>query len=170
MSPSPPRAATPQPPRRDPHRPAPAAAGAAADAPLRSYDKPATIRFSQCDPAGIVFFPNYLVMINDLNEEWVGHLLGTPYADMVARRQIGLPTVSLQCEFTAVSRMGEQVLLTLAVERLGARSITLRHECRCGSELRYRMRQVLVMMNLATQRAVDVPADLRAAIAAFQSP
>ncbi len=128
------------------------------------FERERTIRFSHCDPAGIVFFPQYLVMVNDLNEEWVGSLLGRPYADLIDRRRTGLPTVSLQCDFTAVSRMGEVVTLGLAVERLGTKSITLRHGCRLGDEARYVIRQVLVTTDLHTHRAIDIPVDLRAAI------
>jgi 4-hydroxybenzoyl-CoA thioesterase len=131
------------------------------------FERERTIRFSQCDPAGIVFFPQYLVMVNDLNEDWVSTLLGVPYADLIGRRRIGLPTVSLQCEFSAISRMGELVSLGLSVERLGTRSITLRHGCRLGDESRMSMRQVLVSTDLNTHRAIDVPADLRKAIDLF---
>ena len=133
------------------------------------FERERTIRFSHCDPAGIVFFPQYLVMINDLNEEWIGSLLGAPYADLIGRRRTGLPTVSLQCDFTAISRMGEVVTLGLSVERLGRKSITLRHGCRLGDESRMVIRQVLVSTDLNTHRAIDIPADLRAAIETFAS-
>ncbi len=128
------------------------------------FERERTIRFSHCDPAGIVFFPQYLVMVNDLNEDWFGHLLGVPYAELIGRRRTGLPTVSLECEFTAVSRMGEVVTLGLTVERLGTKSITLRHGCRLGDESRMAIRQVLVTTDLDTHRAIHIPADLRAAI------
>lgn len=133
------------------------------------FERERTIRFSHCDPAGIVFFPQYLVMLNDLNEEWFGELLGAPYADLIGRRRTGLPTVSLQCEFSAVSRMGETVTLGLSVERLGTKSITLRHGCRRGDEARFAIRQVLVTTDLHTHRAIHIPADLRAAIETFAS-
>jgi 4-hydroxybenzoyl-CoA thioesterase len=133
------------------------------------FEREHAIRFSQCDPAGIVFFPQYLVMVNDLNEEWVGTLIGAPYADLIGRRRIGLPTVSLQCEFSAISRMGERVTLGLSVERLGTKSITLRHGCRLGDESRMSVRQVLVTTDLDTHRAVEVPADLREAIERFRA-
>ena len=35
------------------------------------FEREALIRFSHCDPAGIVFFPQYLVMFNGLVEDWV---------------------------------------------------------------------------------------------------
>jgi 4-hydroxybenzoyl-CoA thioesterase len=153
-----------------------AANGPAKPAPRRPlvrsshpFERPLRIRFAHCDPAGIVFFPQYLVMINNLVEDWVTEALGVPYAELLGRRRTGMPTVSLQCEFTAISRMGDDVLLGLTVERLGQRSITLQLGCRQGDEQRLRVRQVLVFTSLDTHRAVDVPDDLRAAITRFQS-
>jgi len=138
-------------------------------ATVHPFERELRIRFAHCDPAGIVFFPRYLVMINNLVEEWVTECLGVPYAELLGRRRTGMPTVSLQCEFTAITRMGEDVMLGLSVERLGGKSLTLQLGCRHGDEQRMSVRQVLVFTSLDTHRAVDVPADLRAAIDAFQS-
>jgi 4-hydroxybenzoyl-CoA thioesterase len=49
-------------------------------------------------------------MINDLVEAWVGDVLGVPYAELVGRRRTGMPTVSLYCEFTAISRLLDDVM------------------------------------------------------------
>jgi 4-hydroxybenzoyl-CoA thioesterase len=138
-------------------------------ATVHPFERTVRIRFAHCDPAGIVFFPRYLVMINDLVEDWVGAALGLPYAQLLGRRRIGMPTVSLHCEFTAISRLGEDVVLGLCVEKLGTKSLTLRLGCRHGSQARMSVRQVLVFTDLDTHRAVDIPDDLRAAIANFQS-
>jgi len=35
-----------------------------------TFDMPVRIRFAHCDPAGIVFFPQYLVLTNALVEDW----------------------------------------------------------------------------------------------------
>ena len=137
--------------------------------PRHAFEWPLRIRFAHCDPAGIVFFPQYLVMLNNLVEDWVTDALGVPYADLVGRRRTGLPTVSLQCEFTAVSRMGDDVLMGLSVEQVGGKSLTLQLGCRSDDELRMRARQVLVFTSLDTHRAIDIPGDLRAALDRFTS-
>lgn len=33
------------------------------------------IRFSECDPAGIVFYPQYFVMFNDCIEKWMDSMI-----------------------------------------------------------------------------------------------
>ena len=133
------------------------------------------IRFSDCDPAGIVFYPQYFVMFNGLVEDWVEEGLGVGYRRLIVERRIGLPTVRLEAEFRAVSRMGDRVSLQLAVQRLGGRSLTL--DLRCmgraadgSEELRMRVEQVLVTTSLETHRSIEVPADLRSAIDAGSNP
>jgi 4-hydroxybenzoyl-CoA thioesterase len=125
------------------------------------------VRFGHCDPAGIVFYPQYLVLLNGLVEDWVDQGLGISYAGLIAQRRVGLPTVRLECDFRAVSRMGEDVVFGLEVERLGNRSITLAIDIARGSEQRMAARVVLVTTDLASHRAIAVPADLHAAILAF---
>ena len=130
------------------------------------FCRPRLIRFSDCDPAGIVFYPQYFVMLNGLVEDWVNEGLGLSYHGLVAERRIGLPTVKLEVDFKAVSRMGDQVTLGLAVERLGSRSMTLAVRCfdAAAGEVRMQMKQVIVTTSLETHRAVAIPDDMRAAI------
>jgi 4-hydroxybenzoyl-CoA thioesterase len=74
--------------------------------------------------------------------------------------------VKLEVDFRAVSRMGDQVTLGLAVERLGSRSMTLAVRCfdAAAGEVRMQMQQVIVTTSIETHRAVAIPDDMRAAI------
>ena len=125
------------------------------------------VRFADCDPAGIVFFPQYLVMLNTLVEQWFDEGLQLPYAGLIGRRRTGLPTVRLECDFTAISRHGELLTQRLAVEKLGRSSLELHHEFSGGDELRLRARQVLVCTSLDTHRPQPLPGDLRRALAPY---
>jgi 4-hydroxybenzoyl-CoA thioesterase len=130
-----------------------------------AYRQPRQIRFSDCDPAGIVFYPQYFVMFNDLVEEWVDQELRIGYRSLILDRKVGLPTVRVEADFRAVSYMGDDVTLSLAVERLGGRSLTLNLHCQgAGGVIRMHMRQVIVTTSLVTMHAIDMPPDLRAAI------
>ena len=134
------------------------------EAPAAAFRRQRLIRFSDCDPAGIVFYPQYFVMFNGLVEDWV-NAMGIGYRRLIADQRIGLPTVRLEADCRAVSRFGDSVTLALEVERLGTRSLTLALQCvGAGEELRMQMRQVLVTTSLETHRAIDVPAALRTAI------
>ncbi|KAB0599805.1 acyl-CoA thioesterase [Castellaniella defragrans] len=124
------------------------------------------IRFSHCDPAGIVFFPQYLVLFNQLVEDWFNEGLGISYAHLLGPRRIGLPIVRLECDFRAIGRMGETLRFALAVERVGGKSLTLALEASGDGVLRVASRQVLVFTDLETHRAIALPEDVRAALAA----
>jgi 4-hydroxybenzoyl-CoA thioesterase len=139
---------------------------------MAEFLRPRMIRFSDCDPAGIVFYPQYFVMLNGLVEDWVSEGLGIDYHALISERRIGLPTVRLEADFRAVSRMGDHVTLGLAVERLGSRSITLALRCfdAASGELRMQMKQVLVTTSLENHRAVEIPQDMRAAMLRGTAP
>lgn len=123
------------------------------------------VRFSDCDPAGIVFFPKYFVMLNGFVEQWFDEGLQVPYASLVGVRRAGLPTVRLEVDFTAVTRHGDDLQLELRVARLGRSSLILHHRFSCAGELRFAARQVLVCTSLETHRPQALPDDIRAAMA-----
>jgi 4-hydroxybenzoyl-CoA thioesterase len=127
------------------------------------------IRFSDCDPAGIVFFPRYFTMFNGLVEDWVDDALGIGYQPLVIGRRIGLPTVHMEVDFVAISYMGDRVALRLAVEKIGTKSLTLALRCDGAGGNRVSLRQVLVTTSLESHRAVELPADLRAAVERFKA-
>ena len=132
---------------------------------MRTFRTERRIRFSDCDPAGIVFYPQYFVLFNGAMEDWVD-ALGIGFSDLVARRRIGMPSVRIEADFQAISRFGDAVSLQLEVERMGGKSLTLAWRCLAADsgEVRMAMRQVVVTTSLETHRAIDIPADLRAAI------
>ena len=104
-------------------------------APAR-FERVYPIRFSHCDPAGIVFFPQYLVLFNHLLEDWFTHGLGIDYAELIGPRRVGTPTVRLECDFRAISRMGEDVTFSITPECDGDKSRALAIKARKGDERR----------------------------------
>nr|WP_091998093.1 thioesterase family protein [Paraburkholderia lycopersici] len=130
------------------------------------YRRKHKIRFSECDPAGIVFYPQYFVLFNDLVESWFDELLpGEGYHGVIGARRTGMPTVRLEVDFKAVSKMGDEVWLSLDVERLGAASLTLAWACTgVDGVLRMAARQTIVTTSLDTHRSIGIPDDIRSAI------
>jgi 4-hydroxybenzoyl-CoA thioesterase len=136
---------------------------------MARFERALRIRFSHCDPAGIVFYPQYFVLFNGLVEDWVNESLGLDYAALLGPRRTGLPTVQLETEFRAISRHGDLVTLGLELLRIGRRSFTLQLDCRAGEQLRVLARQTLVSTDLDSHRAVTLPTDLLAAMTQFQN-
>jgi 4-hydroxybenzoyl-CoA thioesterase len=61
-----------------------------------------TVRFAHVDAAAIVFYPCYFEMMNGAVEDWFASL-GWDFRAMHVVRQMGVPTVKLECEFMAPS-------------------------------------------------------------------
>lgn len=137
------------------------------DAGTPRFERDVAVRFAHCDPAGIVFFPQYLVLFNGLVEDWFNDCLGISYGGFIGQRRHGLPIVKLECEFKAPSKMGDRVTLALSVSKLGRSSISLELSCSGGAELRVLSQQVLVTTSLDTHRAIPIPDDLRGRIERF---
>ena len=128
----------------------------------RSFQRAHRIHFSECDPAGIVFYPQYFILFNDLLEGWVDAITPLGFADMVLKKRFGVPTVHLEAEFFAISRMGDDVTLSLQVERLGTKSLTLRLDCiAADGERRMTVKQTIVTTSLETHQAIEIPALLK---------
>jgi 4-hydroxybenzoyl-CoA thioesterase len=126
------------------------------------------VRFSDCDPAGMVFFPNYFIMLNGVVEDWWYHI-GKPWTETIARRRMGTPTVHLDTGFVAPSFLGETLRFHLSVDRLGKSSLSLLHRA-VGVDGRERahFRQRLVATSLDSHRSVPWPDDVRQAILDFK--
>jgi len=133
----------------------------------RAYRAEILVRFAHCDPAGIVFYPRYLEMFNNLVEDWCRELQ-LPFAEVQSGRGQALPTVHLDVDFVAPCTMGEVLAASLSVRALGDTSITLDIVLQGpdGAD-RVRGRVVLVLMDAATKRAAAIPDDLRERISAF---
>ena len=132
---------------------------------LRWFSTQVPIRFAHCDLAGIVFFPQYLVLFNGLVEDWFNHGLGYGYGRMLQDERVGLPIVHLECDFKAIGRMGEQLQLRLAVVHMGSRSMRLRVEALgADGQLKVAANKVLVFTSLDTHQAMAVPPALRHSI------
>ncbi|MBI2313809.1 MAG: acyl-CoA thioesterase [Betaproteobacteria bacterium] len=118
------------------------------------------IRFADCDPAGIVYYPNYFNMFQSLVEDWFNQALGIDYADYIGRRQLGLPSVKVECEFLRPCRFGDTLALALQIDRIGRTSFGYIATGRVGTEEHLRGRGVIVTTSLTTLRPIPIPEDL----------
>ena len=110
-----------------------------------SYARQIRVEFNHCDPAGIVFYPRYFEMTNSVCENFFREEVGCSYAAMMADG-IGVPTVRLETEFRAPSRLGDLIDWLLVVEKVGNTSVTFRLEARGDAVHRLTVRLTLVLL------------------------
>jgi len=133
-----------------------------------TYGKDVLVRFSDCDPAGIVFYPKYFEMFNNLIEDWCRDELKCSFNEIVTRRGWGLPTVHLEVDFPASSSYGETLRAVLALRSVGKSSIGLELFLYGPDDgLRVKAKAVLVLTDRAARRAIAFPAELRQRLLAF---
>lgn len=123
-----------------------------------SFRRYIPVRFGDCDPAGIVFYPRYFEMFNNLVEDWCAQELGVGFRDMHLAQHWGVPTVHLETDFVAPSELGEVLQARLQVRRIGGSSLHVAIQL-CGPDdgERVRAKLVLAAMDLRERRAVPLP-------------
>jgi 4-hydroxybenzoyl-CoA thioesterase len=114
------------------------------------------VRFSHCDPAGIVYFPDLF-----------DFALGTPLPALIRDRRIGTPTVSIQGDFAKPLRMGDVLRNELSVLKLGNASLKLDYRGLKDGVGHLHIVQTIAFMDLDAARAIPVPEDLRPAIESY---
>ena len=134
-----------------------------------AFESSKPIRFHHCDPAGIVFYPEYFVLFNELVEDWFDRGLGVDFARLHGEQKRGVPMRRLECDFLSPSRIGERLTFTLAVKKIGSTSLTAEVEAGAGGVVRVRATLVLVFLSLETHRPVPFPDELRAKLARFEA-
>jgi 4-hydroxybenzoyl-CoA thioesterase len=119
------------------------------------------VRFSHCDPAGIVYYPWFFDMTHATKEDWFAQGLGYSHADLMLRRRVGTPTVKIEAEFFSPLEMGETVRYELRVLKVGNSSVNLSISGMKDGVEHLRITQTIVFMSLETRRAIPIPDDLR---------
>lgn len=142
--------------------------------PAAAHRQQLLIRFSHCDPAGIVYFARYFDMANGVVEDFFPAALGLSYHALIGPRRTGLGFAHAECDFVRPSMMGDQLTFVVLIDAVGTASITftlLGYRTVQGSreaEPALSMRLVMVTTSLIEHRAIPVPDDLRAAVERYK--
>lgn len=135
--------------------------------PAEAFTARFRIRFSHCDPAGIVYYPRYFDMFNGVVEDWFCDRLGIPYAGFLLERRFGLPTVRAECTYHRPTRMGEMMGMTPLIRRIGGSSVDLAIVGHIDGDRRLEGRIVLVTTDLDSGRSIAIPDFLRDALETY---
>jgi 4-hydroxybenzoyl-CoA thioesterase len=133
---------------------------------MARFEAMRVLRFGDCDPAGIAYYPRYFDLLNSVVEDWWG-AMGVPWKTLFLQRRIGLPTVRFEVDFRAPAFLGDELLFSLSVTRIGKKSVDLEHTVRRDGTTLWRAMQILVVTSLETHKAITWPDDLRAALISF---
>jgi 4-hydroxybenzoyl-CoA thioesterase len=93
------------------------------------------IEWGQCDPAGIVFYPQYLIIL-DTSTGWLFERTGlTPSAMREKYGIVGMPIVEVGARFVLPCRFDDEIVVESEVGEWGRSSFSVRHRILKGGEL-----------------------------------
>ncbi len=134
------------------------------------------VRFQHCDPAGIVFYPQFYVLLHEVQEDFLAHI-GFPEHGLIASG-MGLPIVDMKTEFLGMCRHGDALTLTLELTRIGGASLGMHYEIHAATQtpcappaIKLRADGVVVYSTVPQGKPVRIPDDLRLALRPYlQTP
>ncbi len=135
------------------------------------YERSKRIRFAHCDPAGIVFYPRYVELFNEVVEDWFADGLGVDFHTLHEDMRLGIPMVKLDVEYLAPSRYGDVLAFRLQVKEIGNASLQLEIGAWAGEQLRVRGRLKIVLASMEALRPVPITDEFwRPKFAAYLNP
>ena len=130
------------------------------------------VRFQHCDPAGIVFYPQFYVLLHEVQEDFLAHI-GFPEHGLI-QAGMGLPIVDMKTEFLGMCRHGDALTFTLTLTRIGNASLGMHYEIHAPAQtpgglpaIKLRADGVVVHSTVPQGRPVRIPDDLRSALSPY---
>ncbi len=129
---------------------------------------PVTIAFGDCDPAGIVFYPNFQRWMDTSSLAFFMACGIPPWRELVKTRGIvGTPLLEIHTKFLKPATYGEQIEVHTSVAEWRAKVFIHRHQVRRGDELlcegsETRAFVVRDAANPDRLRAIPIPEDIKA--------
>jgi 4-hydroxybenzoyl-CoA thioesterase len=127
------------------------------------FTKSYPLRFGDCDPSGIAYYPSYLRILDGAIEDFFASL-GAKRGHMISEMLMGTPTVTLNLVFKRPGFQGDELTIDIRVNRLGRSSLDLAHTVSARGETLFTAAHRLVATSLETHSSCAWPDTLRAAL------
>lgn len=127
-----------------------------------------TIQFGDCDPAGIVFFPNFLKWMDEASLAFFMACGIPPWRELVKTRGIvGTPLLEIQTKFFKSATYGEAIAIHTTIEDWQAKVFRHRHRVLRDETLLCEGTEVRAFVQRDPDhpdrlRAIPIPEDLKA--------
>lgn len=125
-----------------------------------------TIDWADCDPAGIVFYPQFFRMMNLGTHSMFGNA-GLPFHEMVEKYgTVGVPMLDVQATFKSPAKFGDKVKLATEVTEWRDKTFVVRHVMSLGERVIFEGREIRAWAAKdpsakAGIRAVPIPAEIK---------
>ena len=126
------------------------------------------VHFGDCDPAGIVFFPNFSRWMDEASLAYFRACGVSPWRELLRTHAIiGTPLLEIHTQFLKAATYGETLEIHTNIESWAAKTFTHRHRIQRGDDLICEGTEVraFVMRDPAHPdrlKAMPVPEDIKA--------
>lgn len=128
-----------------------------------------TIQFGDCDPAGIVYYPNYFRMFDNATAALLSAAFGMNKRQWLERYQIaGIPMVDTGAKYLIPSQFGDVVEIRTGIVELGRSSFSVRHQVLRGADIAVEAHEKRVWVKrdvTGAIRSAPLPDEVRALLA-----
>lgn len=125
------------------------------------------VRFAHCDPAGIVFYPRYAELCNEVVEDWFRDGLGIDFRHLQEVLRLTIPAVRLDVEFISPSVYEDVLDFSLEVMAIGRSSLSLSLAASCNNQERVRFFLKVVLVSVDSLRAEPINDEWRERFSAY---
>lgn len=128
---------------------------------------PVTVHFGDCDPAGIVFFPNFSRWMDQASLAFFRARGVPPWRELEKQRSIvGTPLLEIHTRFLRPATYGDELQVVTTIESWAHKTFTHRHRVLRGDELLCEGTEVRAFVvrdaHNGRIRAIQVPEDIKA--------
>ncbi|MCK9512701.1 MAG: acyl-CoA thioesterase [Pigmentiphaga sp.] len=128
---------------------------------------PVNVEFGDCDPAGIVFFPNFLRWMDASSLNFFMSNGIPPWRELVKTHGIvGTPMLELNTRFSRPATYGETIEVHTTIEEWRAKTFVHRHVIKRGDEVLCEGTEIRAFVihdaEAGRMKAIPVPDDIRA--------
>lgn len=134
----------------------------------KAHVYPVKVQFGDCDPAGIVFFPNFSRWMDEASLEFFMACGVPPWRELVKTRGIvGTPLLEIHTKFLKTATYGETIEVHTTVEEWSRKTFRHRHVIKRGDTVLCEGTEVRAFVERdpaepSRMRAIAVPEDIKA--------
>ncbi len=117
----------------------------------RTSSYPVTVDFSDCDPAGIVYFPNFFRWIDVAARHYFASCGVPPWHQLIETHGIvGTPLVDVKCRFLKPATYGDRLEVVTSIPHWRGQSFVMTHRIQRGEDVLVEATEVRVFARRAT--------------------
>lgn len=134
----------------------------------RAFEVRDRVRWSDCDPFGIIYYGAY-VRLFQVAEEELFRACGLPFAILRKGKDVWIPRKAFQAEFHSPAELDEEVAVQAWFSRIGTTAVTMHFEVYRASDRAHRATGSLTVVSVdrATMKTRPLPDDVKASLSPY---